>query len=419
MNRTARRLGLAALLLLGLAGGCARQDSAPLRVGVVHSLTGTMAASEKPLVEAVRMAVDEINARGGLLGRQVKVIVADSRSDPDHAAREAERLIDGEKVDVLFACWTSACRQAVRPVVEQHHHLMFYPVQYEGLELSPNIVYTGATANQQIIPGTQWALEHLGKRVFLVGSNYVFPRVGNRIVHDVVIASAGPAAGAEVVGELYRPLGDRDFSQVIAAIRATKPDVIFNTVNGDSNIALFSALRQAGLNQLPVMSFSVDASSLPSLAPFGHTRHYAAWGYFQALPGEANRRFVSAWQARRGKAAPTSDPIEAAYVGVKLWAQAVVSARSAKLDEVNLALARESVAAPSGVLAVDAGTRHLWKPFHVGKVVAGADAAQAGFEVVFGHGTPLRPEPFPVYRMRDAWENIGLTALIDSRESRP
>jgi urea transport system substrate-binding protein len=293
---------------------------------------------------------------------------------------------------------------------------MFYPLQYEGLEVSPNIFYTGSTANQQIIPGVHWALKHLGKRVLLVGSNYVYPRVANQVIHDVVQANAGVAAGAEIVGEFYLPLGSVDFSQVIEAIRQTRPDVILNTVNGDSNVAFFSALTQAGFNQWPVVSFSVDASLLSSLMPFGHTQHYAAWSYFQSLPGEKNQQFVAAWQARLGKQALTSDPIEAAYVGVKLWAQAVKSAGSAKIDEVNLALARESVAAPSGILAVDASTRHLWKPFHVGKVRSGAPAKQVAFDVVFSLGVLLRPEPFPAYRMRDSWENIGLSAVIDSRE---
>ena len=420
MNRTVglRALGMVALLFLGVVVGCDRHSSAPLRVGVVHSLTGTMAVSEKPLVDAVKMAVDEINAQGGVLGRKVEMVVADSHSKPDLAAQEAERLISSEKVDVLFACWTSACRQAVKPVVERHHHLMFYPLQYEGLEASPNIFCTGSTANQQIIPGTHWALEHLGKRVLLVGSNYVFPRIANQIIHDVVQANAGAAAGAEIVGEFYLPLGSVDFSQVIEAIQRTRPDVILNTVNGDSNAALFSALSKAGFNQLPVMSFSVDASTLATLLPFGHRQHYAAWSYFQSLPGEANQHFVAAWQARQGKNAETSDPIEAAYVGVKLWAQAVKSAGSAKLDEVNLALARESVAAPSGILAVDASTRHLWKPFYVGKARADAPATQGAFDIVFSLGILLRPEPFPVYRMRDAWENLGLSAVIDSREPR-
>jgi len=394
--------GFAVLFFMLVLAACARQDSTPLRVGVVHALTGTMAANEAPLVEAVRMAVDELNAGGGLLGRKVEVVVADSRSDPMQAATEANHLIQQEKIDVLFACWTSSCRKAVKPVVESNHHLMFYPVQYEGLEQSPNIIYTGATANQQIIPGTHWALNHFGKRVFLAGSDYVFPRIANRIIHDVVQVKRG-----EVVGEAYRPLGNADFSRLVEAIRVAQPDVILNTVNGDSNVAFFRALQQAGLNHLPVLSFSVDANNLAALAEFGHDRHYAAWGYFQELPGEANQRFVRDWRKRLNPpslehAIPTSDAIEATYNGVKLWAQAVKAAGNANMDVINLAVASQSIAAPSGVMAVDARTRHVWKPIRIGKV-----NAQNGFELVFDFPQTLRPEPFPLYRTHAAWAAIA------------
>lgn len=382
--------------------GCARQDSIPLRVGVVHALSGTMAANEAPLVDAVRMAVDEINEAGGLLGRRVDVVVADSASDPLRAAKEASRLIIQEKVDVLFACWTSQCRKTVKPVVELHSHLMFYPVQYEGLEQSPNIVYTGSTANQQIIPGAFWALRNLGKRVFLVGSDYVFPRVANQIIRDVVQTNQ-----AEVAGERYRPLGSNDFADVAEAIRIARPDVVLNTVNGDSNVAFFQAMQQAGLSHMPVVSFSVDASSLASLARFGHAPHYAVWSYFQDLPGTANQRFVQAWQARQGATALTSDPIEAAYVGVKLWAQAVSTSGSADLGVVNLAVARQSVAGPSGILAMDSATRHLWKQVRVGRA-----RANGGFDIVYDLGESLKPAPYPDYRTREAWRQVADQAAL-------
>jgi len=409
MNRSSGLRGLATLFLMLFLTACARHDSSPLRVGVVHALSGTMATNEAPLVAAVRMAVDQLNAGGGLLGRKIEVVVADSRSDAVHAAKEADRLIKQEKIDVLFACWTSSCRKAVKPVVESNQHLMFYPVQYEGLEQSPNIIYTGATANQQIIPGTHWALRNIGKRVFLAGSDYVFPRIANRIMRDVVQIETG-----EVVGEAYRPLGSDDFTALVEAIRIARPDVILNTINGDSNGAFFRALQQAGLNHLPVMSFSVDANNLPALAGFGHDRHYAAWGYFQELPGKANQRFVSDWRRSLKTPMPTSDAIEAAYNGVKLWAQAVNAAGNANLDVVNLAVASQSIAAPSGVMTVDARTRHVWKSIRVGKV-----NAQGGFDLVFDFGQTLRPEPFPLYRTREAWEVIAQSEMIRQPEARP
>src|SRR5512138_3710792 len=184
---------------------------APIRIGVLHSLTGTMADSERPIVDAVRLAVEELNANGGLLGRPVEIDLADGRSDDAQFAREAERLIAADHVSALFACWTSSCRKAVKPVVEQHHHLMFYPLQYEGLEQSPNLYYLGAVPNQQIIPGTRWALDHLGKRAYLVGSDYIYPRTANLIIRDIVKANRGV-----VVGERYRPLAAQDFGAIVS-----------------------------------------------------------------------------------------------------------------------------------------------------------------------------------------------------------
>lgn len=407
------------LIFLALFSGCARQAEPPLRIGVIHALTGTSSMNEKALVDAVHLAVDELNAAGGVLGRQVEVIVADSRSNAAHAAQQADQLISFDNVDVLFACWTSQCRKAVKEVVELHNHLLFYPLQYEGLENSPNVVYTGATANQQIIPGTDWAFKNLGKRVFLLGSDYIFPRLANFMIHD-----QAQARQADVVRELYMPLGSQDFTAVADAIAKTRPDVVLNTLNGDSNVAFFKALQQAGLSDVPVMSFSVDASSLPSITPFGQHSHYAVWGYFQGLQSPENQRFLQAWHARKtrlaGDHAVTTDAIEASYVGVKLWAQAVTAAGNADPSVVRLAVKQQSLAAPSGILAVDFNTAHLWKPVHIGKVSGGkvssgkalsgkADTrapAQDGFEIVAQISQSMRPEPFPSYRLHKDWDEL-------------
>jgi urea transport system substrate-binding protein len=372
--------------------------ASPIRIGVLHSLSGTMAESERPLVDAVRLAVEEINAAGGLLGRPVEMVVADGRSNDGVFAAEAERLIASDKVSALFACWTSACRKAVKPVVEKHRHLMFYPLQYEGLEQSPAIYYTGSAPNQQIIPGTRWALDTLGKRVYLLGSDYIFPRTANFIIRDLVKANQGT-----VLAERYRPLGDADFSAAIAEIRALKPDVVLNTVNGDSNTHLFRALHQAGLGAVPVMSFSVaEVGLLASGNEAFHPNHYAVWSYFQSLPGEANRRFVTAFQQRYGADRVTNDPIEAAYVGVRLWAQAVHDAGTDAPEQVNRALSQQSTAAPSGIAAVDRDTRHLWKQVHIGKA-----RADNQFDLVWHSGEPLRPVPFPDYRSRLEWQRLA------------
>jgi len=372
----------------------------PIRIGVLHSLSGTMAVSERPLVDAVRLAVEEINAAGGLLGRPVEMVVADGRSDDAVFAAEAERLIVSDRVSVLFACWTSACRKAVKPVVEQHRHLMFYPLQYEGLEQSPDIYYTGSAPNQQIIPGTRWALDTLGKRVYLLGSDYIFPRAANLIIRDLIKANRGT-----VLAERYRPLGDADFSAITAEIRALKPDVVLNTVNGDSNTHFFRALHEAGLGAIPVVSFSVDEEGLKAIGPAAfHPSHYAVWSYFQSMPGGANQRFVAAFQKRYGADRTTSDPIEAAYVGVRLWAQAVRDAGTDDPEQVNRAMLQQSTAAPSGIAAVDRGTHHLWKQVRIGKA-----RADGQFELVWNSGETLRPDPFPDYRSQVEWQRLVTT----------
>ncbi len=377
----------------------------PIRIGVLHSLSGDMAASERPLVDAVRLAVEEINAAGGLLGRPVEMVVADGRSDDAVFAAEAERLITKEQVSAVFACWTSACRQAVKPVVERHRHLMFYPLQYEGLEQSPAIYYTGSSPNQQIIPGTLWALGTFGKRVYLVGSDYLFPQAANLIIRDVVAANHG-----SVLAERYRPLGDADFEAVIAEIRALQPDVVLNTVNGDSNTHFFHALHKANLGSVPVLSFSLAEQGLNAIGPTAfHPRHYAAWSYFQSIRGAANQRFVAAYQKRYGADRVTSDPIEAAYIGVRLWAQAVHDAGTDTPEQVNRAMQQQSTAAPSGIIAVDRATRHVWKQARIGKA-----RPDGQFDLVWSSDETLRPNPFPDYRSQSEWRQL-LNALPGAR----
>ena len=384
---------LAALFIIALIAW--RHSAAPsIRIGVLHSLTGTMAVSEKPLVDAVRLAVEEINSQGGLLGQPLEMVVADGKSEPKVFAAEAERLIETEQVSVLFGCWTSACRKAVKPVVEKYRHLLFYPVQYEGMEQSANILYTGAAANQQIVPGTRWATQTFGQRVYLVGSDYIFPRTANIIIGDLIKASGG-----KILGERYLPLGGTDVEAIIEDIARKKPDVVLNTLNGDSNAVFFSALVNAGLGNLPVLSFSVEESGMLAWNGGQLTRHYGVWSYFQSLPGEENQRFVAAYRARFGADRVTSDPVEAAYVGVKLWAQAVQDVSSTEPGRVNPALLRQSIRSPAGIAAVDAESRHLWKMMRVGKV-----RPDGQFEQVTASSAPLRPSPWPGYRSRDAWQ---------------
>src|SRR5260370_1185565 len=264
----------------------------PIKVGVLHSRTGTMAISEKPVIDATLFAIEELNAKGGIRGRKVEAVVEDGASDWPTFAAKAEKLITQDKVCTLFGCWTSASRKTVKPVFEKQDHLLFYPVQYEGLEESPNIVYTGAAPNQQIIPAVKWCCSSLKKkRLFLVGSDYVFPRAANAIIRD-----QAADLGAEVVGEEYLLLASADTGDIIKKIQASKPEVILNTINGDSNVAFFRALRAAGItsDKVPTISFSIAEDELTSLNPKDVEGDYAAWNYFHSIAGPKKQACICA-----------------------------------------------------------------------------------------------------------------------------
>ncbi len=392
-------LSLAALAALSASAWLwhARSTDRPtIRIGVLHSLSGTMATSEKPLVDALQLAIEEANTAGGITGQAIEAVVVDCRSDWPYCAQQAERLISRDKVQALFGCWTSACRKAVKPVVERHQHLLFYPVQYEGMEQSPNIIYTGAAPNQQIIPAVNWAMEKLGTRVYLVGSDYVFPRTANIIIKDLLTTH-----GAVLVGERYLPLGERAVGEVVADIVRQRPDVVMNTINGDSNLAFFQALDKAGItpDTIPVLSFSVAEVELAGgLAMAGH---YAAWNYFQSIQSPPNQAFVQRFRSRFGRHVVLDDPMEASYIGLHLWVQAAREAGSAKPALVQRKILLQSLAAPEGVVSVDPTTRHLWKTARIGKA-----RRDGQFDIVWDSGQPLEPTPFPAYRSRDEWARL-------------
>jgi urea transport system substrate-binding protein len=371
----------------------------PIRVGILHSLTGTMAISEIPVAEAEQLAIDEINASGGLLGgRKVEPILADGCSDWPTFAKQAKRLLLEDKVCAVFGCWTSASRKTVRPIFEANSGLLFYPVQYEGLEESPNIIYMGAAPNQQIIPAVKWTFDNLGNRFYLVGSDYVFPRAANAVIADQV-----KALGGTIVGEDYIPLGQGKTQDVVARIKASHPDVILNTINGDTNIAFFRSLRQAGIypGTIPTVSFSIGENELPALNPSSCVGDYAVWNYFQTLDGPHNQEFVKAFQKKYGSKRVVSDPMEAAYSAVKLWAQAVEEAGTENTEAVQKTILDQSMAAPEGVVLIDPETRHAWRSVRVGRI-----RANGQFTIVWDSGRPIRPQPFPLSRTRGQWEKF-------------
>jgi urea transport system substrate-binding protein len=366
-----------------------------VKVGVLHSMSGTMANSEAVVVDAVLFALDEVNQAGGVLARPVNPVVADGRSDWPTFAREAERLISVEKVCTVFGCWTSASRKTVKPVFEEHDHLLIYPVQFEGLETSPCIIYTGAAPNQQILPAVQWAVASLHKkRFFLVGSDYVFPRAAHAIIKDYL-----QRAGAQVVGEEYVPLGSQKVEAVVAALVGAKPDLILNTINGDSNTAFFRALRTAGITpaHTPTLSFSVGEQELRSLNLADLEGDYAAWTYFQSVATPENEDFVRRFHEKYPQRSIT-DPMETAYLGVKLWAGAVNEAQSLDPKKIRRALLNQRLKGPGGEVRIDPDTQYCFRTPRIGQV-----QADGQFKVVWTAPEPVRPEPYPNSRTAEAW----------------
>jgi urea transport system substrate-binding protein len=383
-----------AIWWLRWAGGGPTRD--PIRVGVLHSFSGTMAISERSVAEATLLAIDEINGAGGLLGRKLEPVLADGRSDWPTFAAEAQRLITEAEAQVIFGCWTSASRKSVKPVVERHRHLLFYPVQYEGLEASPHIVYTGSAPNQQILPGVKWAFDHLGQSFFLVGSDYVFPRTANAIIKDQLAA-----LGGQVLGEAYVLLGSTDIQEVVRTIVRARPAVILNTINGDSNVAFFRELRAAGVTpeHIPTMSFSIAEHELQTLGVREMAGDYAAWSYFQSVESPDNASFVRRFKERYGADRVTDDPIEAGYVGVYLWAQGARDAGTPEPAAVRRTIGNQSLNAPQGIVYVDAENQHTWKTVRIGRI-----REDGQFAILWTSERAIRPLPYPSFRLKPEWD---------------
>ena len=358
-----------------------------IKVGILHSLSGTMAISETTVVEAEKLAIKEINEAGGVLGKQIEAVVEDGASDWPTFAEKAGKLIDKDEVPVIFGCWTSASRKAVLDVFESKNHMLWYPVQYEGQECSKNVFYTGAAPNQQIEPAVEWLLENKGKQFFLVGSDYVFPRTANTIIKEQLKASGG-----ETVGEDYLPLGDTEVLPIITKIKQALPEggVIFNTLNGDSNVAFFKQLKSAGLTpeNYPVMSVSVAEEEVRQIGPEFLLGHYAAWNYFQSVDTPENEKFVAAFKAEYGEDRVTNDPMEAAYIMVYLWKQAVEKAGTTELEAVRKAAIGQEFAAPEGPVKMNVN-HHISKTVRIGEI-----KEDGQFEIVYATDGPVDPLPW-------------------------
>jgi urea transport system substrate-binding protein len=385
--------GLAAATLT--AGGCRRAVAAePIRVGILHSQTGTMAISEVSLRDAELFAVEEINRSGGVLGRPLEPIVEDPRSDMNNLfARKARKLLAEDRVPVVFGCWTSSSRKSIVPVFEELDRLLFYPLQYEGNESSPNVIYTGSTPNQQLLPAIDWLRSAAGggkRRFFLIGSDYVFPRTGAYVIRKHLEATVPEAT---IVGTLYRPLGDSDFKSAVTAIKAASPDVIINLVNGESNVAFFRELGRQRLRAetLPVLSSSVGEDELRSFLPSEVAGHLAVWSYFQSLRTPRNQSFVQSYKEEHGFERVVDDPMMAAYCSVYLWKRAVEIAGSTDTAAVREAL-KEGVEfdGPAGRMRIDPKTQHVFKRCRIGRI-----RPDLQFDMVYESSRAIPPDPYP------------------------
>ena len=396
LKRGAGVLGLVAMPSLAplTLSGCDRSTPRenPVKVGILHSQTGTMAISEISLRDMELMAIEEINAAGGVLGRPIEPVVEDPRSRfTDLFPKKAEKLLRDDGVAAVFGCWTSASRKAVLPVFEEYNGLLFYPLQYEGNECSRNIIYTGIAPNQQIIPAINWLTREEGgrrRRFFLLGSDYVYPRTANYIARKYA-----EKQGAEIVGELYTPLGEREYKSVVDEIVAANPDVIFSTLNGDTNVHFYHELasRDISPQRMPVFATSVGEDELRGLLPEEVVGHLAGWSYFQTVDTARNRDFVSRFQAEHGEDRVVSDPMEAAYAQVYLWKLAVEKAGSFEVDRVLEAFNSGIVfEAPGGDIMVDPKSRHTYKPFLIGRV-----REDRQFDIVYETPQWIQPDPYP------------------------
>jgi urea transport system substrate-binding protein len=384
-------------LAFGVAG-CGSDDGTPsasttgasgdtIPLGILHSLSGTMAISEVSVRDAELLAIEEINADGGVLGKKLKPIVEDGQSEPQVFAEKAQKLISVNKVATTFGGWTSASRKAMLPVFERNKALLYYPVQYEGLEASPYIFYTGATTNQQIIPGLEFLKQDLKvKTLFLVGSDYVFPRTANK-----EIKAWAKANGMTIVGEEYAPLGNTDYATTINKIKKAEPDAVFQTINGDSNVAFWKQFKDSGLDseKLPVISVSTAEDEVRGVGIKNIVGQYVAWNYYQTTKGAANDKFVKAYKAKYGADRVTDDPIEAGYVGVHLWALAAEKAGSTDVEKVKAAAKGLTFEAPEGLVTIDGDNQHIYKTARIGKLRSDGLIDEVG-----GSGKPIKPDPF-------------------------
>ena len=377
------------------------QTKEPIKIGILHSLSGTMAISETSLKDVALMTIDEINKSGGVLGRKLEPVVVDPASNWPLFAEKARQLITKDKVAVTFGCWTSVSRKSVLPVYEETNGLLFYPVQYEGEEMSKNVFYTGAAPNQQAIPAVEYLMSKEGggaKRFFLLGTDYVYPRTTNKILR-AFLKSKGVAD--KDIEEVYTPFGHSDYQTIVANIKKFSQGgktAVISTINGDSNVPFYKELGNAGLKakDVPVVAFSVGEEELRGIDTKPLVGHRAAWNYFMSVKNPENEAFKKQWAAwvkannlPGGDKRVTNDPMEATYVGIHMWAQAVKKAGSTDVDKVRAAMYGQTFKAPDGFTLTMGDNHHLYKPVMIGEV-----KGDGQFNVVWKTPKPIRAQPW-------------------------
>ena len=394
---------LIGILVLGLVCGLNSRSVAEetVKMGILHSLSGTMAISEVSLRDVVLMAVEEINESGGVLGKKIEPVVVDPASDWDLFAEKSKELLLKEKVSVTFGCWTSVSRKSVLPVFEENKGLLFYPVQYEGEECSRNIIYTGATPNQQLIPAADYLMGEEGggyKKFYLLGTDYVFPRTANKILRAYLLHKGVPEKN---IMEEYTPFHHQDYQTIVQKIKRFAADgdaAVLSTINGDSNVPFYKEFANQGLTSAmcPIMAFSVAEDELRSMDTQFLVGHLAAWNYFQSISTKGNRAFVKKFKnycAKNGLPGGakrvTDDPIVWSYVGVYLWKNAVEKAGSFDVDKVRPALYGLSFDGPGGTVVMDAKNHHLQKPVLIGEI-----RKNGQFKIVFETDGLVAPDPW-------------------------
>ncbi|WP_454166231.1 urea ABC transporter substrate-binding protein [Gordonia iterans] len=368
------------------AESCVDTSGPEIKIGSLNSLSGTMAISEVTVRNAIQLAVEEINGAGGVLGKQVKIIGEDGASEPTVFAEKAEKLISSDCVAAVFGGWTSSSRKAMLPVFEDRNSLLYYPVQYEGLEDSKNIFYTGATTNQQIVPALDYLKEKGVKSLYLVGSDYVFPQTANRVIKAYAAAN-----GIEIKGEDYTPLGSTDFSTIVNKVRSANADAVFNTLNGDSNVAFFREYKNVGLTaqDMPVISVSIAEEEVGGIGVQNIEGQLTAWNYYQTIDTPVNKKFVAAYKAKFGQDKVTSDPMEAAYTSVYLWKNTVEKANSFAVPDIQQAAGGVSYEAPEGLVTIDGENNHVSKTARIGEI-----RSDGLIYTVWDSGKPIVPDPY-------------------------